>query len=87
MVRMKKVPFWINPGDGFVTTSNAMTRGVKPLMAGMVCPFFGAGTLESVGDYVISLIITEVGCAGGILHKLSCKYSSQYSLDPTIIVL
>ena len=56
-------------------------------MAGMVYPFFGAGTLESVGDYVISLIITEVGCAGGILHKLSCKYSSQSFLDPTIIVL
>ena len=76
MVRMKKVPFWINPGYGFVTTSNAKTRGVKPLMAGMVCPFSGAGTLESTGDSIISSIMTEVGGAGGILHKLSCKYSS-----------
>ena len=84
---MTKVPFWINPEDGFATAGNTKTRGVKPLMAGMVCPFFGAGTLESVGDYVISSIITEVGCAGGILHKLSCKYSSQSFLDPTIIVL
>ena len=30
-------------------------------MAGMVCSLFEAGTPESIGDSIISLIMTEVG--------------------------
>ena len=67
------VPFWINPRDGSVTTGNAKTR-VKPSMDGMACPFFVASALESTSDSVISLIMTEVKGARGILHKRSCKY-------------
>ena len=75
-----------------MTVGNAKTKGVKPSMAGMVCPFFGAGTLESAGDSIISSIMTEVGGAGvliprGTLQRHSCKYSSQFSLDPIVIAL
>ena len=84
---MMGVPFWINLGDGFATTGNAKTRGVKPSMASMACPFFGAGAPKSISDSIISLITTEVGRAGGILHKCSCKNSSQSVLDPIIIAL
>ena len=60
MVGTTQVPFQINPGKGSITTGNAKTRGVKPSMVGMAYPFFGAGTSESTGDYVISSIMTEV---------------------------
>ena len=76
MVGTTGLPFWINLGDGSTTASNAKTKGVKPLMAGMACPFIGASASKSIGDSVISSITTKVGGAGGILHKHSCKYSS-----------
>ena len=81
------VPFQINPRDGSTTVGSAKIRGVKPSMADMACPFFRAGTPESTGDFVISLITTKVGGAGGILYKRSHKYSSQSFLDPIVIVL
>ena len=81
------VPSWINLGDDSTTASNAKTKGVKPSMASMACPFFGARASESTSDFVISSIMTEVGGAGGILHKRSCNYSSQSFLDPIDIAL
>lgn len=87
MARTTRVPFQINPGDGFATAGSIEIRGVKPSMAGVACPLFGAGTLESTGDSMISLTITEVRGAGGIPDKNSCKYSSQSFLDPTNIAL
>ena len=50
-------------------------------MAGMVYPFFGAGTLESTGDSIISSIMTKVKGTGililrGTLQRRSYKYSS-----------
>ena len=76
MAGMTGVPFWINLRDASTIASNAKTKGVKPLMAGMACPFIGASTPESIGNSVISSITTEVSGAEGILHKRSCKYSS-----------
>ena len=70
------LPFWINLGDGFATASSAKTKGVKPLMAGMACPFFGAGAFECTSDSIIFSMMTKVGGAEGILHRRSCKYSS-----------
>ena len=84
---MTRVPFCINPRDGSATASSAKTRGVKPLMASMVCPFFGDGAPESTSDSIIFLIMIEVGGHGGILHKHFCKYSSQSFLDPIDIAL
>ena len=60
-------------------------------MAGMVCSFFGASTIESKGDSITSSITTEVERAGilipgGTLQRRCCNYSSQYSLDPTELV-
>ena len=37
-------------------------------MAGMDCPFFGVGALESTGDSVIFSMMTEAKGVGGILH-------------------
>ena len=70
-----------------MTAGSAKTKGVKPLTVGMACPFFGAGTSESIGDFVISSITTEVEGAGGTLHKCSHKYLSQSFLDSIVIVL
>ena len=70
-----------------MTAGSAKTKGVKPLTIGMACPFFGAGTSESTGDFVISSIMIKVEGAKGILHKHSCKYSSQSFLDPIDIAL
>ena len=53
----------------------------------MAYPFFGAGASESTGDFVISSTMIEVKGAEGILHKHSCKYSSQSFLDPIDITL
>ena len=66
---------------------NAKTKGAKPSTVGMVCHFFRAGALESIGDSVISLMVTKVRGAKGILHRCSRKYSSQSSFDLTNIVL
>ena len=55
-----------------MTASSTKTRVVKPSMAGMACPFFGASALESTGDSIISLITTEVGEAGGSVVASSC---------------
>ena len=92
MVGTIGVPFSINPGDGSATVGNAKTKRVKPSMVGIVCPFFGVGTLESTGDSMISLITTKVRGAGtlileGTLQRSFYKYSSQYFLDPIIIAL
>ena len=38
--------FWINLEDGFAIAGSAKTKGVKPSMAGMACPFFRAGALN-----------------------------------------
>ena len=70
-----------------MTAGSAKTKRVKPLTIGMACPFFGAGTSESTGDFVISSIMIKVEGAEGILHKHSCKYSSQCFLDPIDIAL
>ena len=70
-----------------MTAGIAKTKGVKPSTVGMACPFFGAGTSESTGDFVISSIMIKVEGAEGILHKHSCKYSSQSFLDPIDIAL
>ena len=70
-----------------MTASSARTRGVKPSMASMACPSFGVGAFESTGNFVISSKTTKVGGVGGILHKHSCKYSSQSFLDPINITL
>lgn len=61
-------------------------------MVGIICSFFGVGSLESTGDSIISLIMTEVGGVGvliprGILQRRSCKFSSQFFLDPIDIAL
>ena len=50
-------------------------------MAGVVCPFFGAGTLKSTGDSIISSITTKVKGTGILilketLQRHSYKYSS-----------
>ena len=87
MVGTIRIPFWKNPRDGFSTGGSAKTKGVKPSMASMACPFFEAGAPESIGDFVISSITTEVEGAGGTLHKCSHKYSSQSFLDSIVIVL
>ena len=87
MVGRTWVPFWINPRNGSTTAGSANTWGVKPLMAGMAYPFFGASAFESTGDSIISSIMTKVEGAGGILHKCSFKYLPQSFLDPTIIAL
>ena len=59
-------------------------------MVGMVCPFFGAGTLESTGNSIIIFITINVRGASvlipsGTLQRHSRKYLSQSSLDPTNI--
>ena len=84
--------FQINLGDGFATAGNAKTKGVKPSMTSIVCPFFRAGALESIGDSMISSITTKVRGAsvpilGQTLQRRSCKYSSQFFLDPIDITL
>ena len=61
-------------------------------MAGMVCSFFGDGTLKSIGDSIISSITTKVEgvgvlILGGTLQKRSSKYSSQSFFDPIDITL
>ena len=61
-------------------------------MAGMVCPFFGAGTLKSTGDSIISSVTTKVKGTGILilketLQRHSYKYSSQSFLDPIDIAL
>ena len=63
------VPFWINPRDGSTIVGKAKTKGVKPSMVGMACPFFGAGALESTSDSMISLITTEVGGVGILILR------------------
>ena len=70
-----------------MTAGSAKTREVKPLMVGMACTFFRANAFEPTGDSVISSIMIEVKGAEGILHKRSCKYSSQSFLDPIDIAL
>jgi len=55
----------------------------------MVCPFFGAGTLESTGNSIIIFITINVRGAGvlipsGTLQRHSRKYLSQSSLDPRL---
>ena len=66
---------------------SAKTREVKPSMVGMASTFFGANAFEPTGDSVISSIMIEVKGAEGILHKHSCKYSSQSFLDLIDIAL
>ena len=73
---MTGIPFWINLGDGFATAGSAKTKGLKPSMAGMTCPFFGVDAPKSIDDSVISSITTEARGARGVLHKHSCKYLS-----------
>ena len=51
-----------------MTVGNAKTKAVKPSMAGMVCPFFKAGALESTCDFLISSIMTGVKGAGVLIH-------------------
>jgi len=46
IVGITEVPFWINPRNGFIVVASARTRGVKPLMASMVFPFFGVDALN-----------------------------------------
>ena len=58
----------------------------------MVCFFFEDGILESIGNFIISSIMTKVGGAGvlilgGTLQKRSCKYLSQSFFDPIEITL
>ena len=60
-------------------------------MSSMVCSFFRASTLESMGDSITSSITNEVEGASiliprGTLQRRSCNYSSQYSLNPTELV-
>ena len=86
MVGTKGVPFWINPRDDSTIIGNAKTKGAKPSTSGTVCPFFGAGAPESIGDS-FSSIMTKVRGAEGILHRCSRKYSSQSSLNSTNIAL
>ena len=81
------LPFWINLEDGFAIAGSAKTKGVKPSMASMACPFFRAGALESTGDSIISSMMTEVGGVEGILHRRSRKYSSQSFLDLIVMTL
>lgn len=66
---------------------NVKTKEVKPSIADMICPFFEAGTLKSIGDSMISLIMTKVRGAGVVLHRCSCNYSSQSCLYPINIAL
>ena len=87
MAGMTELPFYINPKDGFAIADGNKTRGVKPSIVGMACPFFGASAPESISDSVISSIMTKVRGARGILYKRSCKYSSQSFLDPINIEL
>ena len=70
-----------------MTAGSAKTKGVKPSTVGMACPFFGADAFESTGDSIISSIMIKVEGVEGILHKRSCKYSSQSFLDPIDIAL
>ena len=84
---MTEVPFLINLGDGSMTTGSAKTRGVKPSMASIACPFFGTSAPKSISDFVISSIMIDVDRVKGILHKHSYKYSSQSFLDPIDIAL
>ena len=70
-----------------MTASSAKTKGVKLSTVSMACPFFGANAFESIGDSVISSIMIKVEGVEGILHKRSCKYSSQSFLDPIDIAL
>jgi len=67
MVGMTRVPFWINLGDDSGITGYVKTKGAKPSMAGMVCPFFGASAPKSIGDSIIFSMATKVRGAGGIL--------------------
>ena len=36
-----------------MTVGNAKTRGIKPSMVSMACPFFRASASESIGDSII----------------------------------
>ena len=90
--RDNKGSLWINPGDGSAIPGKDKIKGVKPLMASMVCSFFGASMPESITDSIISLITIEVRNAGilipeGTLQMCSCQYSSQSFLDPTEMAL
>ena len=87
MARTIGVPFWINPRDDSVIADNIKTKEVKPSIADRICPFFEAGTPKSIGDFMISLIMTKVGGAGVVLHRRSRKYSSQSCLYPIDIAL
>ena len=87
MVRTIGVPFWINPRDDSMIAVNVKTKEVKPSIVDRICPFFEAGTPKSIGDSMISLIMTKVGGAGVVLHRHSRKYSSQSCLYPIDIAL
>lgn len=69
MAEMTEVPYWINPRGGLTTTGNSKTKGVKPSMPGMVCPFFEASTLESISYSIISLITTKVIGASALIPR------------------
>ena len=64
-----KVPFWMDAGNDSTIASNTKTKGGKPSMADMACPFFGADAPESTVDSMISSMMTEVGGVGGNLAK------------------
>ena len=66
---------------------NVKTKEEKTLIANVICPFFEAGALKSIGDSMISLLMTEVRGAEVVLHRHSHKHSSQYCLYPIDIVL
>ena len=66
---------------------NVKTKEEKPLIADVICPFFEVDALKSIGDSMISLIMTEVRGAEVVLHRHSHKHLSQSCLYPIDIVL
>ena len=66
---------------------NVKTKEEKPLIADVICPFFEVDALKSIGDSMISLIMTEVRGAEVVLHRHSHKHLSQSCLYLIDIVL
>ena len=67
-----------------MTTGNARTRGVNPLMAGRVCPFLKSDDPRSVGDSMISSMTTEDGGAEVTLPR--CFVGIRPNLSSTQLI-
>jgi len=81
MARTIGAPFWENPRDGLAIPGKDKIKEAKPLLADVVCSFFGAGTPESTRDSIISSIMIEVGEAGVLIPGRTLQRGSRKYLS------